>query len=363
MTIGLTPDAMTSGDGPFSVSDESAAAGDGMWTGVRLMRDRSTSDTSDTIMVYTDVEESMDVGLLETIGASGRGFVVITSNNGRIEKIGLGDDSLPGTTTTHHEDGTTTTIYPENLEFDGTYENISGTFKCVGGSCQITDGEDGLEFASNSATITNRIRFEPDNPDATYSKPAETYSYFGWWYEAAGDPEKITDLQPFHGGVGNNVTVTTTMAVTGTADYTGDAHGRYMTMTYDEEGKLDEAKHGLFEATAMLTAEFGDDAASLGTISGEVKEFQVMDGDQVMDWSVKLKKAVIGMNGETDALFSGGSSHTNAGAWKAEFHDSGETSSDAPGTITGIFDALLGSQGLLTGGFGAKLDTSSPAEQ
>ena len=373
----------TSGDGPFS--DESAPAGDGMWTRVELTRDRSmtnsTSDKSDAIMVYTDIEASMDVGLLETEGTSA-GFVVITgralntTGNGKIENIEL--DSSPATDTI--------TIYQDRTEFDGMYQGISGTFQCVGGTCAITatmnsDGENELEFHQDqSNSNSNRLRFTPDDAQATYPAPDMEYSYFGWWLGngAAGDPEKITDLQPFHGGVGNTATVD--MAVTGTASYTGEAHGKYVTGTKYAVGELTDGQHGLFEATAMLTADFGDATSAgniVGNISGEVNNFDTGDdGPDSTGWSVTLRGMGEGdsarptaditdgndmAEGNTDVLF-GGFNHDAAGRWKASFHDSGETSSDAPGTITGIFDAVVEGVGLLTGGFGAKMDMP-PAEQ
>ena len=368
--IGL--DAAITNDGSFP--DGSAAAG-AVWTGVGLMRDRSmtnsASNKSDTIMVYTDVEAPMDVELLKSEGSTAGSveFVLITETSGRIRHMELANP--PPATGAE-------LVYQNSGEFDGMYRGIPGTFRCVGGSCGITkrmnsDGEDELVFLSGSGySHSNRLRFTPDDDEATYSADDMKYTYFGWWLEkgVAGDPEQTEKLQPFHGGVGNTANVD--MALTGTARYEGQARGKYVTTSYTA-GDLTDGQHGLFEATAMLTADFGD-ATSPGNISGEVNNFDTgAGGVDSTGWSVTLRgmgaaaaaNLTDGSNtaaGMTDVLF-GSFNHEGAGSWEASFHDPGEDpSSDAPGTITGIFDAVVRGVGLLTGGFGAKLDMP-PAEQ
>ena len=157
-------------------------------------------------------------------------------------------------------------------------------------------------------------------------------------------------------------------AVTGSATYSGRAHGI---------SSSDEADVGSisFDADVALTAEFGDNSTG-GMISGRVFNLEVSDRPKCEDdcgsGTIILKAAPIGdinsgfFTGSTDLVVSSVSSDgtteidttENVGKWGGQFY--GNTMDDAtahPGSVAGTFGVSFGdSSGSLLGVFGAHKD-------
>ena len=141
-------------------------------------------------------------------------------------------------------------------------------------------------------------------------------------------------------------------AVTGSATYSGKAHG-IAGLDYDYVGKDDETI--AFDADVALTAEFGDDSTG-GMISGRVSDFDLSNHPKCegvdCDDAIILKAASIGdsnsgfFTGSTDIVdYSVSSDGTteidtteNVGKWGGQFYGNGE---DQPGSVAGTFGVTI----------------------
>ena len=121
-------------------------------------------------------------------------------------------------------------------------------------------------------------------------------------------------------------------------------------------GQLGEAEAGDFTATATLSVDF-EDGAQPGTVSGEIDGFMV--GGREKDWEVELGSAaistdgVIAVGGSDTALTRwtiGDSTAETTGTWSGQFHDADQDRT--PVVATGVFEAVHGIIGHMTGAFG-----------
>lgn len=139
-------------------------------------------------------------------------------------------------------------------------------------------------------------------------------------------------------------------ALTGAAQYAGQAVGVYYSFSPDE------SEAGPFTADVALTADFGA-ADALGSISGTVSGVETQGG--TIDATLTLGAAPIGdsnsgfFTGSTSMTFGG---RTYAGRWGGQFFDDG-AATDAPASVAGTFGAATsetGGTGSLVGAFGAE---------
>ena len=142
-------------------------------------------------------------------------------------------------------------------------------------------------------------------------------------------------------------------ALTGTAEYEGQAVGVYYSFS------ANEGEAGPFTAAVALTANFGD-AEALGSISGTVSNVETEGGSSI-DATLALEPASIGdsdagfFTGRTSMAFGG---RDYAGRWGGQFFDNGATPTDLPASVAGTFGATTsneaGGTGSLVGAFGAE---------
>ena len=190
----------------------------------------------------------------------------------------------------------------------GTYDGVRGTYTCSSG-CTILDRDDDADvdvvtaadfdaddwvmladgersFATGTTwdfkpgSINSGVRQERDNE----------HLYFGIWVREPNVASQAHSYEYIVGGMTsvltNNVpTAGTTLAnfgaLTGTAEFRGGAIGKYVTR--DQVG--DNARIGTFNATATLTADFGDgtDGTDNATLEGRITNFrspgQTLEGE------------------------------------------------------------------------------------
>ena len=141
-------------------------------------------------------------------------------------------------------------------------------------------------------------------------------------------------------------------ALTGAAQYAGQAVGVYYAFS------ADESEAGSFTADVALTADFGG-ADALGSISGTVGDVETEGGSSI-GATLTLGSAPIGnsnggfFTGATSMTFDG---RTYAGRWGGQFFDDGAAATDAPASVGGTFGAATseaGGTGSLVGAFGAE---------
>ena len=340
---------------------EAMADADNPWTSAMLTRDlggataRKTDDETEDVVVYTDIEAPTAKPITtEPAWGLAAGHVLINTDNMNIGHVM--PDVVPdpeGPTDVHGALDT----------FDGTYRGVPGTYTCLGGDCSVDTDKDGKVTVELAAGAT--LQFEPGVLTATYNDPDAGYVYFGWWLNKPDDNAAAHMVETFAGG--NNAAMAVAN-VTGAATYMGPAAGKYVTKSYTA-GKLTDAQVGHFDATATLTANFGEVAAGdveRNSISGSVTDFE-QDGESLGDWEVTLARPAINpdategniningsFNGATDAYF-GGAASMGAGEWQGQFY--GPDAADdtvAPSTAAGTFDAVVGDSGYVSGAFGAQ---------
>lgn len=244
----------------------------------------------------------------------------------------------------------------------GTYRGIPGTFHCIGAragtnTCHITN-ETGI------VNVRGDFRFIPNNNERVWNPD---WLAIGVWH-VVPDSQIHGDYEAGAFADGNDPFVASNLArATGTATYTGLAHG-----LYTEKMTTAAAVHrGRFTANASLTARFGD-ATSLGTISGRVSDFQATGsadaGRNGGDWIVNLEQIGIGLQGSVvgsttqgcrstrDCVSGGlpapggsnsftadtsGHSRGNAleGRWGGRFYGNRVNDEGQPGYVAGTFGA------------------------
>ena len=323
------------------------------WQRGRYTAADADAGIEDTVVFHTNIELS---GTRPFSGEGGKYGADVLDTDGNLPIVAAADatDTMPATDTTlivasgfpsgpgirEHQAGPGGTVL-----VSGSFDRAPGTFVCTpttGGACTSSIRSGG------GYDLRGGWTFEPD-PGATVPDPDGEHQYFGWWLRDTGG---VYAVGAFHGGEGGAPDEFANLAaLQGPATYRGPAAGQFAIL---REGGAAEA--GAFEATATLEVDFGDGAAT-GTVSGEIDEFTV-DG-AAKDWSVALGSAAIGTHG---TIASGGAdtaltrwtigddtAETTA-PWSGEFHDADRDST--PTVATGVFDAVHGAIGRMTGAFG-----------
>ena len=264
----------------------------------------------------------------------------------------------------------------------GTFDGVEGRFTCTATCPNPT------EFPtrrSNGSFITGSVpagtwEFKPTDKAATVKVVDTDHLSFGYWLSksSAGLP---TDFKVWYGGDGSKSAVAAATAL-GTLDeevtYKGKAGGKYVVKDDIEN----TATPGYFTATAELKADFrasqipttaGED--NVAKLSGSISDF---DADELGDLTLSLSGYLMydtdtnelgvrqdahndhdGDDGTTPAVASntvkaksGGASHGTVGAWEAQFFGS-EKNTNIPTGVAGAFNATVGGQAVVVGGFGA----------
>ena len=162
--------------------------------------------------------------------------------------------------------------------------------------------------------------------DDTYAVDANYLTYGEWLYTDAEGKHSFgvfaSGDDPF------SFRTTDIQGLTGTATYRGRADGLYSSP--DRNYVVD------FVGTSELTADFGT-GSETGTISGSISTTGIIES-QTVSWS--LGSAMI----TSEAAFSGDTSGTIGGVsytgnWGGRFYQNGDTATDHPGAVSGVFEA------------------------
>ena len=316
------------------------------WQRGRYAAADETGGTSDTVILYTNIEAP---GTQPFSGEGGRYSAVNGLDaDGNLPIADATDATLiassgfpTGAGIREHTAGA-----GGSVEVTGSFDGASGTYVCTpapGSACtsavtsaggiRLTGG-DGWKFAPAEGAQV------PTSDDE--------YQYFGWWLRKA---EGGWAVGVFHDGAGSAADeFANLVALEGSATYRGPAAGNFA---------LDRQTGGEFTATATLEVDFGD-GTETGTVEGTVDGFTV--GGEEKHWSVELQAAGIGADG---AIAAGGNATAltywtvdddraaNAATWSGRFHDVNED--QVPSVATGMFEAVHGDTGRMSGAFGATL--------
>ena len=247
--------------------------------------------------------------------------------------------------------------------FPGTFHGASGTWTCTSLSsqaCTVTvtapNTEGGPVYtAGDSDTWT----FKPAAGNAALIVEQDNdHMHFGWWVEtptkAGSGGEFLYDVYAFHGGTQFPVTGTVRADLVGKATYEGSAAGLYAVKAHMDEGTAVSAARGEFTADVSLTVDFKV-AGTIGDVSGKIEDFVREDG-VANEWNLTLEKQAIVADGpSTGRVVADG---TNVGGWQYNLYGTGKDDADPTG-IAGKFNAKIGDNTAVAGGFGATRATSS----
>ena len=239
--------------------------------------------------------------------------------------------------------------------YRGTYFGAAGKFTCVDtAGCRIMRTSAGdtnftIDPEEDASDSDNEWKFDPD-ADAVVMLPDQDWLAFGFWLTAPDNPVGIHRLGVFYDGMDMYPVVDT---LTGTAEYAGAATGYY----------VNGDSHGMFTASAMLTANFGADTET-GSLSGSIGDFvdsrgRFIDSDNRADpndpnmggegdWTVILDMATLDNTGGLDGVRS---THTTSGTadgvrwtgtWDAQLYGGGDRADPAvlPSGVAGDFMAI-----------------------
>ncbi len=216
-------------------------------------------------------------GVDEIAGAQANNFDPTPTGTARVVRAGTGSIA--------YTDGDT-----YDIAVSGTYDGVSGTYTCT--ACTIVDGDDDGEDVTaadfNPGTLVmlsngersfaagNSWDFKPGSINSGVQQDQDTeFLYFGTWVQ---EPNVASEPHMYQYIVGGSQETLTYDNLTGTARFTGDAVGRYVTR--DQVG--DNAAIGTFIADVNLTANF-----DANTLEGRINSFR--DGSrELTNWNVYL---------------------------------------------------------------------------
>ena len=238
----------------------------------------------------------------------------------------------------------------------GAYMGVQGTFTCIDtgmdeqGICRVNQHTPGELVPSEDQDL---LVFTPD----VYMDDTDWLAA-GVWLTVPDDEEQgdyaigafVFGNMPYNL---DSDARTAAMRLTGTADYRGEAFGRYA------EVDGDHTEVGRFTADALLEADFGTDA-EMGSMTGELGNF-VANG-QAEEWDVNFERAEFGVEmmvdpndaevmvpvDDTSLRYNAGASghargHTLDGYWNGQFYgpttrtvDNADTAVQ-PGSAAGTF--------------------------
>lgn len=286
---------------------------------------------------------------------------------------------------------TPTTQRIPNAGAMGTLRGVPGTFSCTNPvACTVTARAGGVQDITGGT-----VGFTPSTGAQVFGPDTNWLAYGTWsWTENDGDTRHgafITGADPFGltgTGFGTARTREVTMA-TGTATYSGAAHGRYA------EFNDGSREAGLFSAEASIVANFGD-ATAEGSLYGTFRDFSttayspvpsgngytLMEGAERnrTDWSVDIgtraapltipASAEYGMDiGVVTGKWGPANDQTLTGYGRLRFYGNPSAATDlAPDDVLGIF-AVTSTENTaatkydltLLGAFGADLADYTPA--
>jgi hypothetical protein len=218
----------------------------------------------------------------------------------------------------------------------GELNGRTGRFDCRS-DCYYNDTDgDGM------VTVVVDVDFTPVT--ATYSGDPD-YLAGGIWVYAPDDAAGTEDYE-FGAFVDGSelFTPANLAALTGTAEYAGEATGVYTDSTTDT--------NSFFDADVSLTANFDDaDEEISGTISGFEVDGDPVEGDPMLMLETAGIEITNFFTGDTSMTFDG---DDFTGKWGGQFYGNGANAADHPGSVAGTFGgATVDGDKAFLGVFGA----------
>ena len=268
----------------------------------------------------------------------------------------------------------------------GSFRGVEGTFTCTGTACPDDNSTDnrfparrtdgtliGSEVVSDTdAAVNGTWTFAPMDEAAVIKVADNDYLSFGYWLSTnkAGYPVGFAVWYE-----GSDTAIAAPDAIV-TLDekvtYEGAAAGKYVTM----DAVANTASAGYFTASAKFTADFTVEETTsptdfADTISGTISSFMDADSTPLGDLKLSLKGGLIhtvGEDGAPDSLTvgppttgramtattdDGRVTYLGPGGWEARFFGK-DKNTNVPTGIAGAFNATIGTEAIVVGGFGAE---------
>ena len=246
----------------------------------------------------------------------------------------------------------------DGMKFTGSFHGVPGKLVCES-SCE----EPTFDAMGMLAGISHDWTFTPTATGdalakldvAAVKKDAE-YLDFGNWGTFAY-PE-LVETRDFGAYAKASVPGNSLTSLTGKAEYKGMASGTYAKKMENPDGMLEPTSYGGFTATAVLTAQFGEEDTvapiAQNAVMGTISDFR--DGGDPIDpdWEVTLEWAKFDDIGAITAGTTKAAGSMTEGEWTGAFLGGDGTTSPTvmPSAVTGTFGAHF-TNGDVVGAFGA----------
>ena len=271
-------------------------------------------------------------------------YAVLAADNGKIAS-----SSFPSgaSTTKTYVEYNADTASGRASQFSGTFDDASGMYRCVAtGGCTVTTDAMG-KF---NALTAGEWEFTPA-AGATVPVADADYMTYGFWLDTTTKDGAITSYDTVQTFATSSLEASTGVsAVTGTAEYAGDAAGVYVHETFKEDSTVDTRTSGRFTADVALTAYFeATTLRNVDTLEGTISNFD-LDGGPENSWNVNISASF----GDDGALTSGVASGMKGddGSLSGQFHGDA-TATSAPPVLVGEFNANF-INGAVAGAYGTR---------
>jgi hypothetical protein len=348
------------------------------------VHEKTVKKVTDTITVYTNVEEPGEISYPDYYGVADRPGVtsVASETPATLGQLNINETAVAMNSklfsaaafptgdrqnfTYAADDEATPEDESVARKFPGSFNGVQGTYSCGGDTCSAMSDKDG-----GLASLVGEWTFSPGASDqTTIMIPGvdhdTDYLAFGYWVQATKKDDGTTGygVGTFFDGADDFVAAITTLE--GSAKYAGKAAGMYGRKTLDSQGNPVSETSGEFTADANLTAYFGqvevageDSIADnlLNTIRGTISKFE--DGGENLNWTLMLN-AIETDDADQFPGFTGGTTTGNSaipGDWAGSFYGNPEVSADTTKDYpTGVAGEFTGHfvNGHVIGAFGAK---------
>ncbi len=272
-------------------------------------------------------------------------YAVLEADNGKIASSKFPNQANQTQTYVQYDADTAT---GRASQFSGMLDGASGTFRCVAsGGCTVSTNTMGKFNELNAS----EWEFTPA-AGATVSKPDGDYMTYGFWLDTKTQGGNVTEYETVQTFATSSLPNATSLdAVTGMAEYEGEAAGVYVHEAKKEDGTLDTATSGRFTADVSLKAYFDESTLrNANTIQGTISNFD-LDGGPANKWNVNVAAGITSGFALENGTAAGGGA---AGSISGQFHSAANRAeADAPPVLVGEFNANF-TNGIAAGAFGAR---------
>ena len=355
----------------FSATEENSAPSIPGWFGASLSGKKGGNDAD--AVVYSNIEPPEDKLFAVEYGATVE--LVVTTGTTPIAATNANWQRANIPPANKYSGGTA------GGSIDGTFRGVPGTFTCEGAACPAagafpvrrSDGSIvGADSTATAAIAGTSWEFEPTDEAAVIKVADSDYTSFGYWLSKdKGDP---VGFGVWYGGSAAVAALPTggtdpLATLDEKVDYKGVAGGKYVV----KDDVANTGTAGYFTANAELTADFTVEgttvAGTVGSVTGTIDNFMDGDSTPLGDLSLALEgnlardttanTLTVTANDATPAdntsiveATSGGLKHGAVGVWEAQFFGRDKTT-NVPTGVAGAFNATIGDEAVVVGGFGA----------